>query len=443
MNPNIRIVLIGAGSAAFGPPTLMDLTSSKVLSGSTIVLHDIDKVKLERVYDIVFKENEIMGNRFFIEKTIHRKTAIKDADFVIVAIENGDRFPLRRQDNAIPRKHGSTEMMAENGGPGGFFHSARQIPEHVRIGQDMMKYCPDAFLIVYSNPISRICLALKRTVPDLKLVGLCHQIELLTKHHLSDMLDKRKSEIKVITGGLNHFGFLLGLEDLSTGRDLLPEFNMKCMEYFKDKWHRFHFADLTFELYKRTGYFCYAGDNHVCEYLQIGSQHTKIEDILDWLDLMESGKIAVNKWLKGYFNRLKKGRYPEKGILLSAHSEERGIPIIEAILTNRNPYEMAINIPNDGIIDNLPQDLIVECSAYVNKDGFQGVKLGTIPKTIAALLQIEASIQDVCVEAILKESKELAIACLAMDVNCGSFEMAEAIFNEMNRIQKKLLPKFK
>jgi alpha-galactosidase len=249
--------------------------------------------------------------------------------------------------------------------------------------------------------------------------------------------------MKVITGGLNHFGFLLGLGDLSTGRDLLPEFNTKCMEFFKDKWHRFHFADLTFELYKRSGYFCYAGDNHVCEYLQIGSQYTKIEDILDWLDLMESGNIAVNRWLKGYFNRLKKGRYPEKGILLSAHSEERGIPIIETILTNRNSYEMAINISNDGIIDNLSQDLIIECSAYVNKDGFHGVKLGYIPKSVAALLRIEASIQDVCVEAILKESKELAIACLAMDVNCGSFEMAEAIFNEMNRIQKEYLPKFK
>ncbi|MFW9876962.1 MAG: hypothetical protein ACFFG0_28035 [Candidatus Thorarchaeota archaeon] len=443
MFSNKRIVLIGAGSAAFGPSTLMDITSSKVLYGSTIVLHDIDEEKLNRVYDIVVKENEISGHRFIIEKTMDRKTAIKDADFIIIAIENGDRFLLRRQDNAIPRKHGSTEMMAENGGPGGFFHSARQIPEHVKIGQDIMKYCPDAFLIVYSNPISRICLALKRVVPDLKFVGLCHQIELLTKHHLSAMLNRNISSLKLITGGLNHFGFLFGLNEQSTGKDLLPEFNAKCVDYFKDKWHKFHFANLTFELYKRTGYFCYAGDNHVCEYLQIGSQYTKIEDIIDWLDLMESGNIAVNRWLKSYFNRLKRGIYPKKGILLSAHSEERGIPIIEAIITNSNSYEMAVNIPNNNIILNLPQDLIIECSAYINREGFNGVKLRHIPKTVAALLRIEASIQDICVEAILKESKELAIACLAMDVNCGSFEMAESIFIEMSSLQKHYLPKFK
>jgi len=443
MTINKRIVLIGAGSAAFGPATLMDLYSSKVLPDSTIVLHDINEEKLDRVYDIVIKENEIGGNIFNIEKTLDRKNALKDADFIICAIENGERFPLRRQDNSIPRKHGSTEMMAENGGPGGFFHSARQIPEHVRIAQDIMRICPDAFLVVYSNPIARICLALKRAVPELKFVGLCHQIGLLTRYHLSKMLNKTLKNMKVITGGLNHFAFLLGLEERSTDKNLMPEFNRKCIDYFKNKWDRFEFADLTFELYKRLGYFCYAGDNHVCEYLQIGSQYTRIEDILNWLDRMDSGNKAINDMFTRYHNRLKKARYPKKGMFQKAQSGERGILIIEAIIENSNSYEMAVNIPNEGIIENLPQDLVIECSATVNSNGIQGVKLGNIPKDIAAILRIEASIQDLCVEAVLKESKDLAIACLAIDVNCGSFEMAEIIYNEIYELQKSYLPQFK
>ena len=124
-------------------------------------------------------------------------------------------------------------------------------------------------------------------------------------------------------------------------------------------------------------------------------------------------------------------------------SGERAIPIIEAIIEDSNSYEIAVNIPNEGIIENLPQDLVVECSGIVNKDGIQGVKLGNIPKNIAALLRIEASIQDLCVEAIMQESKDLAIACLAIDVNCGSFEMAEAIFHEMYELQREYLPDFK
>ena len=102
-----------------------------------------------------------------------------------------------------------------------------------------------------------------------------------------------------------------------------------------------------------------------------------------------------------------------------------------------------MNIPNNNVVENLPQDLILECSVTVDKDGVHGVKLGSLPKNIAALLRIEASIQDLCVDAVLKKSKDLAIACLAIDPNVGSFEIAENIYNEMIEIQKGFLPNFK
>ncbi|MFX1587195.1 MAG: hypothetical protein ACFFC1_03485 [Promethearchaeota archaeon] len=440
---DIKIVLIGAGSPAFGPPTFIDLNRSKILAGSTITLLDIDKDKLQMVYEVVSEDNKKIGNKFIIESTINREKALKDADFVINSTEHGDRFELRWQDNTIPRKHGTTERMGENGGAGGFFHSARQIPEIIKIAKDVQRICPDAFFINYSNPVSRICLALKRVVPKVKMLGLCHQIGLLTSHHLPTMMNRDLSDMQLITGGLNHFAFLLGLKDLKSGADLMPEFNLKCMEYFKDKWDRFHFADLTFEVYKRFGWFPYVGDNHICEYLQIGSQYTTEQDLTDWITMMEQANVGGTERLTRFYNRLKKGRYPKKGMLMQEPSGERAIPIIEAIIKDSNSYEIAVNIPNDRIIENLPQDLVIECSGIVNKNGIHGVKLGNIPKNIAAILRIEASIQDLCVEAILQESKQLAIDCIAIDVNCGSFEMAEAILNEMMEVQKNYLPNFK
>ena len=460
---DIKIVLIGAGSPAFGPPTLIDLNRSEVLAGSTITLLDIDEDKLQMVYEVLSEDNKKIGDKFTIESTSNREKALKGADFVINSTEHGDRFELRWQDNTIPRKHGTTERMGENGGTGGFFHSARQIPEIIKIAKDVKRICPDAFFINYSNPVSRICLALKRVFPKLKMLGLCHQIGLLTGYHLPTMMNRDLNDMQLITGGLNHFAFLLGLKDLKSGADLMPEFNTKCMDYLfpprhqvatlqqkrvntysnKEKWDRFHYADLTFEVYKRFGWFPYVGDNHICEYLQIGSQYTTEQDLTDWITRMEEENIQFNARLKRYYNRLKKGRYPKKGMLMQGPSGERAIPIIEAIIKDNNSYEIAVNIPNDRIIENLPQDLVIECSGTVNKEGIHGVKLGNIPRNIAAILRIEASIQDLCVEAILQESKQLAIDCLAVDVNCGSFEMAEAIFNEMMEVQKKYLPNFK
>ncbi|MHA2181432.1 MAG: family 4 glycosyl hydrolase [Promethearchaeota archaeon] len=437
-----KIVLIGAGSATFGPPTFNDLNRNENLAGSTITLLDIDKEKLQMVYEVVSEDNRRIGNKFIIESTSNREKALKGADFIINATEHGDRFELRWQDNTIPRKHGTTEGMAENGGAGGFFHSARQIPEIIKIAKDVQRICPNAFFINYSNPMSRICLALKRAVPKLKVVGLCHQTALLT-YHLPTMMNRDIHDMRLITGGLNHFAFLFGLKDPKSEADLMPEFNSKCLDYFEKKWDRFAFADLTFEIYKRFGWFPYVGDNHICEYLQIGSQFTTVQDLTNWITIMEQDNKKGNSRLKRYYKRLKRGGYLEKDLKMQGPSGERAIPIIEAIIKDSNSYEFAVNIPNDGIIENLPQDLVVECSGTVNKDGIHGVKLGKIPKNIAAILRIEASIQDLCVEAILTESKKLAINCLAIDVNCGSFELAEAVFDEMMDVQKKYLPNFK
>ena len=439
---NIKIVLIGAGSTSFGPPMFDDIYLSEVLEDSTIVLHDINNKKLEMIYDLLSVENEKRDNKFSLERTTDRIKALDGADFIINSIEVGDRMKLWRQDYEIPRKHGSTQILGECGGPGGTFHAWRIIPPIVSIVRDAEKICPDAFFINFSNPMSRVCLAIKRSVKNLKFIGLCHQIGFMVEH-LPKMFNKPIGELKMNVAGLNHFAFLFGLEDLSIGKNLMPSFNENALKYFKEQDHRFELSTLTFEVFKRFGYFPYVGDNHLGEYLQFGEEFTKTQDMIDWIDYIDKeGEFYYERFLN-YHRRLKKGKYPRKGLLNNIHSGERAIPIIEAIINDENSYETAVNIPNDSIIDNLPQDLILECSATINKNGVHGVKYSDLPKNIAAILRIEATIQDLCVEAVLKKSKDIAIACLAIDPNVGSFKMAENIFNEMFELQKSYLPNFK
>jgi alpha-galactosidase len=300
--------------------------------------------------------------------------------------------------------------------------------------------CPNAFFINFSNPMSRVCLGIKRAV-NIEFIGLCHEIHSL-EHHIPIIVNKSLDKLKLIVAGLNHFGFLLSLGDVTSGDNLLPEFNKKVMKYLSKKEDRFEFSDLTFEVYKRFGYFPHAGDNHMGEYLQFAEEFTQTQDMVDWIDHTEHQNQSIFKRALRYHKRLIKNRYPRKGFVSRFPSGERAIPIIEAILTDKNSYENSINIPNEGIITNLPRDLVVEVPCIVNKDGVKGVKLGNIPKSIAALLRIEATIQDICVEAVLERSRELAIAALALDVNVGSFKKAEMIFNEMIKLQKDYLPIF-
>ena len=151
---------------------MTDLAHSEVLGGSTVMLHDIDKEKLEIIYEIVLEENKRLDGKFNFERTTNRADAFKDADFIISSIEVGNRFKLWMQDYEIPRKHGSTQILGECGGPGGSFHAFRIVPPIINIVNDAEKICPDAFFINFSNPMSRVCLSIKRSVSKLKFVGL-------------------------------------------------------------------------------------------------------------------------------------------------------------------------------------------------------------------------------------------------------------------------------
>lgn len=435
-----KIVLVGAGSTSFGPSMFSDLYLSDLLKGSTIVLHDINKEKLEMIYEILDKENVLAGNKFKLERTTNREEAFMDADFIINSIEVGDRMELWWQDYKIPRKYGSTQVLGECGGPGGTFHAFRIIPPIIEIAKDIERICPDAFLINFSNPMSRVCLAIKRAT-NIKFVGLCHQIQFLEKD-IPQMLDKKLENLKMTVAGLNHFGFLLDLKDKNEGTDLMGEFDQKAMDFFKENEDPFEFSTLTFEVYKRFGYFPHPCDNHLAEFLQFGEEFTKTKDMIDWIERTDKRNKFIYKRVQRYHRRLKKGRYPSKGMLYKVESGERAVPIIEAIIEDKNTYENSVNIPNEGIIENLPKDLVIEVPARVDKDGLHGIKLEKIPNNIAALLRIEATIQDICVQAILEKSEKLAKVSLAIDPNCGSFKMADKIYNEMTQLQYKFFPKF-
>ena len=128
-----------------------------------------------------------------------------------------------------------------------------------------------------------------------------------------------------------------------------------------------------------------------------------------------------------------------KGAKLVRPGGESAVPIIEGIITDSNHREHSVNLPNDDIITNLPKDLVVECPAIVNKDGIHAIKLGEYPKGLAALLRIEASVQDLVVEAIIKKSKEIALQALLASPIVDSATQAEEILDEMLRVQGKYI----
>lgn len=421
-----KVVLIGAGSLQFGLGSVGNMLESKVLEGSTICLHDINAEALELTYRACQSAIDEKKLDFTLEYTIDRIIALKNATFIINAIEVPPRFKLIDLDYRIPQEFGCKQITGENGGPGGLFHSLRVIPPILDICEDIHKICPNAFFINFSNPMSRICLAIKRKYPSFKFVGLCHEFQHFVLL-ISRILDTPLSNLEIIGAGLNHFGNILDIKYKDNGNDAYPELRKKGPEFLRNfnGYDGFKLIAFLLETYE---YCPYTTDSHYGEYVHWAWEYADIPAVRRFWKNYE--EYLLNGFIKTK-RLIEKGR----GARLVKPDEESAISIIEGIITDSNHIEPSVNIPNDGIITNLPEDSVIECPAKINKDGVKGVKLGEYPKSIAALLQTQISVQDLVVEAIFKKSKDLALQALLADPVVETYWQAKRILDELLRIE--------
>ena len=422
-----KIVLIGAGSLIFGLGAVGNILASKVLEGATICLHDINAETLDLAQQASQAAIDHKKLNFELISTIDRQKALKDATFILSSIEVAPRYPLLDLDYRIPQEFGNKQVSGENGGPGGLFHSLRIIPPVMEICDDINKICPNAFLLNLSNPMSRICLAIKRIYPNLKFVGLCHEF-----HHflpiLENILDTPVSNLEVRGGGLNHFGVFLSIKYKDTGKDAYPDLRKKGPEFLANMKSYDGFKLISF-LLKTYGYCPYTTDSHYGEYLGWAWEKADIAAIRHFW--ASHGRVITSYRLTKLKRLIERG----KGHKIVKPDDEHAIPIIEGILTDSNYVEHSVNIPNDGIFTNLPKDAIVECPAIINKDGVNGITLGEYPKGLAALLRTQYSVQDLVVEAALHKSKDLALQALLADPVVETHWQAKNILNQMLKVQ--------
>ena len=212
-----KLVLVGAGSLQFGSGMLGDIFQSQVLQDASIVLNDINAEAAEHTRRLAqdYIDANRLGHQIQVETNLER--ALPGADFVVISIEVGDRFALWDMDWKIPQQYGIPQVYGENGGPGGLFHSLRIIPPILEICRKVMDIAPAATVFNYSNPMSRICTTVHRQFPQLKFIGMCHEIASLERH-LPAMLGVDRAELHYRAGGLNHFSVMTDVTYTATGK---------------------------------------------------------------------------------------------------------------------------------------------------------------------------------------------------------------------------------
>lgn len=419
-----KIVFLGAGSISFGMSMLRDVFLSRELAGSTLTLVTQHAETARRAADVARLMNARTGAGLIIEATTDRRAAFDGANFVVNATSI-ERNRLWKFDFEIPRKYGIRHPLGENGGPGGLFFTLRALPMILDFVRDMEALCPEAVFINFSNPESRIVLAINR-YSRIRCIGLCHGIY-GSRNHVAHMLGVPAEDIDVWGAGLNHFQCLLHVRHRKTGEDLYPR--LRAVDPGFDPAH----SPFTRKLMRAFGYWLTCGDGHLGEYLaygwQAGEEGYDFSGDERWR--ADFAKI-VDDVLAGA------GPMPDYWFMPSG---ERAVDVIVAMLNDQKLFLHSGIVHNGCAIPNLPADLAVEVPVIADAAGLHPVSLGPLPDAVAKLMMMQANVQQLAVEAAAHGSRELALQALLVDPVVNSMDAAAGLLDELWQINAPYIRK--
>ena len=428
-----KITFIGAGSTVFARNLLSDIFSFPELAGSTISLFDIDQARLNTSEIVARKLAQAAGGGATIEATTDRRRALDGADYAICMIQVAGYKPGTVVDFEIPKQYGLRQTIADTLGIGGIMRGLRTIPVLLDMCRDMEELCPDVTFLQYVNPMAMNCWAISRA-SRIKTVGLCHSVQ-GTAGELARDIGVPIEQINYLCAGINHMAFYLKFE--RDGQDLYPLIRQVAAEGRVPDGNR-----VRYEMLSRLGSFVTESSEHFSEYtpyfikrdrpdlierfnVPLDEYITRCENqIADW----EGMRVALEDADPQAAARYERARLEERLARIAAkdprraeqlraewqgeqqggrkrHSGEYGSLIIHSMETGQ-PRVIYGNVPNHGLIDNLPQGCCVEVPVLVDKSGLQPTKIGALPPQLAALMQTNVNVQSLTVEAALTRRRE-------------------------------------
>ena len=437
----IKIAFIGAGSLGFTRDLVRDILTFPLLKDATLALMDIDPERLEFAQKSIQRIIDMGKYPARVTATLDRVEALRDADIVLVTILAGST-EVWRYDIEIPKQFGIDINVGDTRGPSGIFRALRTIPVMLDIVKDMERYCPNATLLNYTNPMAMLCRAIQRKSP-IQMTGLCHSVQ-GTAMLLADWIGAPYNEITYTCAGLNHMAWYLKYEWNS--QDAYPLIRKAILE----RPEIYNEEIVRNEMFLHLDYYVTESSGHNSEY---NAWFRKRPDLIEKYCLhgtgWNPGEYAYI--LKEYQNKEHTWKeearqwFAEDTPIELERGEEYAAHIINALMGGE-PFHFNGNVPNTGLVTNLPQGACVEVPVWVSRKGFEAVHVGALPPQCAALTNLTSQIEEMAVEGAFTGDPRLVFHAIANDpLTAAVLSLAEIaqMVNQMFEQNKTYLPQFK
>jgi alpha-galactosidase len=384
-----KVAFIGAGSTVFARNLLGDILGHDELAGCEIALFDIDAERLATSELVARRVADALDAPAKITVTTDRRAALDGADYAINMIQVGGYEPATVVDFEVPKRFGLRQTIGDTLGIGGIMRGLRTIPVLLSLCNDMEELCPDVWFLNYTNPMAINCRAIGRA-SRIRTVGLCHSVQ-GTAFELSLDLDIPYRDIDYLAAGINHMAFYLRFE--REGVDLYPQLKTLAESGAVPEANR-----VRYEMLRRLGYFVTESSEHFAEYVPWFIKR-------DRPDLVERFNVPFDEYPRRCIEQIagwesERARLETGEAIEVQPSFEYAATIIRSIETGK-PRVVYGNVPNDGLIDDLPAGCTVEVPCLVDGTGVQPTRIGALPPQLAALIRTNVNVQELTVEAAL------------------------------------------
>ena len=434
---------IGAGSFGFTRELVRDILTFPAFQDAELRLMDIDEERLTFIAKALEMIKEKGKYPCTIKKYLNdRRAALEGADGVVITILQGGP-EVFRTDIEIPKKYGVDINVGDTRGPSGIFRALRTIPVMLDICKDIKELCPKAIVLNYTNPMAMLCNAMQKAYPELSITGLCHSVQ-GTANMLAEWIGADMKDVTYTCAGINHQAHYLKFE--VNGEDAYPQIRKVITENEEI----LNKEQVRNEMFLKLDYYITESSGHNSEYVAWFRKRPElIEKYCTHGTNWNPGEYAyilnfyldrVNTWKDDIIKQLNDNDYNiERGKEYAAY-------IFNAIFGDNEPFQFNGNIPNKGLIDNLPEDCCVEVPVWASQKGLEGVKVGALPEQLAILNNTSARCEELAVKGALEGDKRKIFHAVLFDPLTSavlSMDETEKMVEEMFEANKEYLGYFK
>jgi 6-phospho-beta-glucosidase len=411
----MKVTVVGGGSTYTAELVDGFARFRDVLPIDELWLVDPDPERLELVAGVSRRMWSRAGHPGSIRHTADVAAGVADADVVLLQLRIGGQA-ARHGDETFPHEVGCIGQ--ETTGPGGFAKALRTVPVVLDIAETVRRHArPDAWIIDFTNPVGIVTRALLEA--GHRAVGLCN-VAIGFQRRFARMLGVAPEAVSLGHVGLNHLSWerSVTVTGPDGAADVLPRLLATRLAELAEE---VHLPGALLQLQEAVPSY----------YLRYFYAHDEVlEEQLDAPTRAEAVQDVERRLLAQYADPAVDTKPAELALRGGAFYSEAAVDLMASLVTDRGDRQV-VNLRNEGTLDFLPDDHVIEVQATISASGLRPVPVEPLAPEMRGLIAHVAEYERLALDAAVDGGRDRVVRAMLAHPLVGQWSKAERLTDQL------------